>query len=158
MINFQKHSGVYSMTVKQELKSSLDKVWSYFSNPSNLSEITPTYMGFHITNNPDSMYAGQIITYKLSPFPGLKINWITEITHVDSPKYFIDQQRFGPYKMWHHEHHFEQVENNVIMTDKLFYKLPFGVLGRFANKLFIQRKIKQIFEYRYQILDNLFNA
>lgn len=114
-------------------------------------------MGFQITSGEvTKMHPGQIITYKVLPFPGFKTNWVTEITHVTEGTYFIDEQRFGPYRMWHHEHRFETMDNGVMMTDRVSYKLPFGILGQIAHVLFIKQKLKQIFEFRILSVEKRF--
>lgn len=111
-------------------------------------------MGFIITSGtPAKMYPGQIISYKVAPFPGFKTNWVTEITHVSEGRFFVDEQRFGPYRMWHHEHHFEVHENGVLMTDRVSYKLPFGIFGRIVHALFVEEQLKQIFSYRIAVLE-----
>lgn len=157
MINISRHSGIYTLTVMQELPIGLPEAWKFFSSPANLEKITPEHMGFRITSGaPGAMYPGQIISYKVSPFPGIKVNWVTEITHVEEGKFFVDEQRFGPYSMWHHEHHFEQKEGATIMTDKVSYKIPFGILGHLAHLLFIKRQLKRIFEYRIKVLEEMF--
>jgi ligand-binding SRPBCC domain-containing protein len=149
MITFQSHSGIYTLEVQQFINSPIDEAWEFFSSPANLAKITPAHMGFHITSGtPAKMYPGQIITYKVSPFPGFTTNWVTEITHVSINKYFVDEQRFGPYKMWHHEHHFQSSEGGVLMTDRVSYQLPFGVFGRMAHFLFVRRQLEQIFDFR----------
>ncbi|WNW00822.1 SRPBCC family protein [Tenacibaculum sp. HL-MS23] len=160
MINFKKHSGIYTLETQQELKMSLDKAWDYFSSPENLAKITPPKMGFNITSKVDKKaYQGQIITYKVSPVPFIKTNWVTEITQVKEQQFFVDEQRFGPYAMWHHEHWFEELENgNTLMKDKISYKIPFGFLGHIAQTLFIKKQLQTIFEYRYVILDKAFNG
>ncbi len=115
-------------------------------------------MGFRITSGePGRMYTGQIITYKVSPIPGVKASWVTEITHVEENKLFIDEQRFGPYRMWHHEHRFEEVDGGILMTDKVSYKMPFGFLGHIAQALFVKKQLKGIFDYRVKVLDEQFN-
>ncbi len=157
MIKFKARSGIYSLEVEQFLKLSLAEAWEFFSSPGNLSKITPEQMGFRITSgSPGKMFPGQIITYKVSPFPGIRTNWVTEITHVSEGHYFVDEQRFGPYRMWHHEHHFEEQNGGVLMTDRVSYKLPFGFLGRLAHFLFVKRQLKQIFEFRERYLHNIF--
>lgn len=160
MINFKKHSGIYTLETEQELKLPLDKAWDYFSSPENLAKITPPKMGFNITSKVDKKaYQGQIITYKVSPLPLIKTNWVTEITQVKEKAFFIDEQRFGPYTMWHHEHWFEELGNgNTLMKDKISYKIPFGFLGHIAQILFIKKQLQAIFEYRYAILDGTFNG
>ncbi|MEI8112690.1 MAG: SRPBCC family protein [Bacteroidia bacterium] len=157
MIKFQAYSGIYSMEVRQLMNIPMAAAWEFFSSPENLAKITPKHMGFQITSGtPAKMYTGQIISYKVSPFPGFKTSWVTEITHVSEGKFFVDEQRFGPYQMWHHEHHFNAVGNGVMMIDRVSYKLPFGFLGRIAHALFVRKQLKQIFEYRELFLTNLF--
>ncbi|MGD9929745.1 MAG: SRPBCC family protein [Mangrovibacterium sp.] len=158
MITIRKHSGIYTLELKQELPVSIEEAWEFFSNPANLAKITPGHMGFRITSGDHvTMYPGQIISYRVSPFPGFSTNWVTEITHVESMKYFVDEQRFGPYRMWHHEHRFEKSNGGIIMTDKVTYKLPFAVLGHLAYFLFVRKQLRRIFEYRYQMLSLFFN-
>jgi len=158
MIKFSKHSGIYTLEASQELNISLSLAWDYFSSPDNLSNITPPKMGFNITSKVDrKVYQGQIITYKVSPVSFEKTNWVTEITAVKDQEYFIDEQRFGPYAMWHHEHFFEALPNgNTLMKDKISYKIPFGFLGSIAQTLFIKKQLLSIFEYRKEVLDIIF--
>ncbi len=150
-----KQSGIYTLTSEQILPISLEKAWDFFTLPTNLDKITPKEMEFRITNNPpNKTYKGQIITYKIGILPGLSSNWITEITHLEDQKFFVDEQRFGPYAMWHHEHHFEKIsEDRVLMRDIVNFKLPLGILGDlFAGKL-VTDKVKFIFQSRYTILE-----
>lgn len=157
MIEFKKHSGIYTLSVRQMLPIGLSEAWDFFSSPVNLERITPAHMGFRITSGePASMYPGQIITYKVAPLPGIKTNWVTEITHVEKGKFFVDEQRFGPYSMWHHEHHFEEVEGGIMMTDKVSYKIPFGILGHIAQSLFVEKQLRGIFEHRVKTLEAKF--
>jgi ligand-binding SRPBCC domain-containing protein len=159
MISFRQHSGVYTLEVSQFLKIDMNEAWKFFSSPENLATITPPGMGFVITSGqPEKMFLGQIITYKVSPFPGFVTNWVTEITHVLAGSYFVDEQRFGPYQMWHHIHRFEEKQSGVLMTDQVSYKLPFGFIGRIAHGLFVKAQLKGIFEFREQKLDELFNT
>jgi ligand-binding SRPBCC domain-containing protein len=147
----------YSIKTEQKLPISLDEAWTFFSSPKNLSKITPKEMGFIITNNPeDEMFAGQIITYKVSPIAGIKLPWMTEITHVADKHYFIDEQRFGPYALWHHQHRFKEIDGGVLMYDEVNYKLPFGFLGDIAHVLFVKKKLQTIFDYRYKALEERF--
>ena len=141
----------------QFVPASLDLVWDFFSSPSNLSKITPPEMGFIITSpvQPE-MYPGMFITYKVSPVPGIQMNWVTEITQINRNKFFIDEQRRGPYSIWHHEHHFREVEGGVEMHDILYYNVPFGVFGKLADLAFVNNKVKQIFLYRQQRIQELF--
>ena len=158
MIQFSKHSGIYTLEASQELNISLAKAWDYFSSPENLSNITPPKMGFNITSKVDKKaYQGQIITYKVSPISFVKTNWVTEITAVKEQEFFIDEQRFGPYSMWHHEHFFESLPNGkTLMKDKISYKIPFGFLGTIAQSLFVKKQLQSIFEYREEVLDTIF--
>ena len=159
MISFREHSGVYTLEVSQFLKIDMNEAWKFFSSPENLATITPPGMGFVITSGqPEKMFPGQIITYKVSPFPGFVTNWVTEITHVLAGSYFVDEQRFGPYRMWHHIHRFEEKQSGVLMTDQVSYKLPFGFIGRIAHGLFVKAQLKRIFEFREQKLNELFNT
>ncbi|MFM7672426.1 MAG: SRPBCC family protein [Bacteroidota bacterium] len=142
----------------QTLPISLEKAWDFFSDPGNLAAITPEGMGFHILSEhrPARMYAGQLIEYRVSPLLGIPMYWMTEITQVVEGKYFIDEQRFGPYSLWHHQHHFREVEGGVEMTDIVHYKIPMGILGVVADKLFVRKKLETIFDYRYVAVDKLF--
>jgi ligand-binding SRPBCC domain-containing protein len=151
-------SKVYSFKKVQRIPVSPDKIWDFFSNPANLDTITPDGMGFKTISkfHGDIIYAGQVIEYKLSPVLGIPLYWMTEITHVEDKKYFVDEQRFGPYSMWHHQHHFKVIDGGVEMTDIVHYKLPFWFLGDIANTLFVQKKLKQIFDYRFKKVEELF--
>jgi ligand-binding SRPBCC domain-containing protein len=156
MITFRSHSGIYTLEVRQWLNIPLKQAWDFFSSPENLVKITPPHMGFKITSGkPGKMYVGQIISYKISPFSGIKTNWVTEITHVSEGRFFVDEQRFGPYRMWHHEHHFEEENGRVLMIDRVSYKLPLGLLGRIVHFLLVKKQLKQIFEFRIVAMEKL---
>lgn len=147
--------------LKQEqfLPITLEEAWDFFSNPVNLNEITPDYMTFEITSKlPAKMYAGMMITYRIKPLLNIPINWCTEITHVDNGNYFIDEQRKGPYRIWHHEHHFKSVKGGVCMTDLLYYDIGKSIFGWIAGKLFVHKKVKDIFEYRRKKLEVIFST
>lgn len=149
----------YHLNFKQKLPITLSEAWDFFSSPMNLSKITPPNMAFEVTsdlNAWDKMYPGMIITYKVSPFGGLKLNWMTEITQVVNQQYFIDEQRFGPFKFWHHQHHFEEIEGGVLMTDKLTYGLPFGIFGRLGHGILVKNRLEEIFRFREETTNNLF--
>lgn len=157
MVKIKRHSGIYTLEVKQEVNASLQEAWDFFSSPKNLAKITPEHMGFLITSGlADKMHVGQIITYQVGILPGIRSNWVTEITHVQQGVFFVDEQRFGPYRMWHHEHLFEEVDGKVQMTDRVSYKLPLGWLGDLMHVLFIKKQLLGIFDYRYQVLKNFF--
>ena len=158
MVEIKKHSGIYTLTVMQQLPIKLPEAWEFFSSPKNLEAITPDHMGFRITSGePPKMYTGQIITYRVAPLPGLVTNWVTEITHVDEGKFFIDEQRYGPYSMWHHEHRFEEKDGGVLVMDKVSYKIPLGFLGAIAHWLFVKKQLTGIFEHRMKILEEHFS-
>jgi ligand-binding SRPBCC domain-containing protein len=150
---------IYQLKTSQKLPISLEKAWNFFSNPANLSKITPSWLNFEVrTELPEKMYAGMIITYFVRPLLNIPQIWVTEITHVSKPNYFVDEQRFGPYKMWHHEHIFTELKDGGIeMHDIVSYVVPFGIIGRIMNKLIISKKINQIFNYRKTVLDNMFS-
>ena len=140
--------------------NNIDKVWDFFSRPENLNEITPDDMKFQFLTDTKGkkMYEGMIIRYKVSPLPLMKFNWVTEITKIREKEYFVDEQRIGPYRMWHHEHHFEAVEGGVKMTDIVSYRVPFGLLGKLVNWLFVGKKVAGIFKYREQVIGRFFEV
>ena len=148
----------YQLTKTQKLPASIDEVWNFISSPENLKEITPEEMGFTVTSNSgsDKMYPGMIITYKVSPLLGIKMDWMTEITTVKDHQYFIDEQRFGPFKFWHHEHHFEEIDGGVLMKDRLSYGIPFGFIGQIANAIIVDKQTQGIFDYREKAVEEMF--
>ncbi len=149
---------VYNLKTVQKLPVTLEKAWDFFSSPANLADITPDHMGFNIisAHHGEKMYPGQIIEYTVKPLLGIPLYWMTEITHVKGGQYFVDEQRFGPYAMWHHQHHFKPIEGGVEMTDIVHYKLPLWVLGDIANGLFVRRQLDDIFNYRVKKVEELF--
>jgi len=148
---------IYRIDRKQILPITRSECWKFFSDPKNLQKITPPDMDFEIKSNlPNEMYEGQIIVYRIKLLPGVKINWVTEITHVDDGNYFVDEQRFGPYKFWHHQHMFKEVENVMEVQDIVHYAIPLGFLGRLANSIFIGARLDKIFRYRKDYLGTFF--
>lgn len=148
---------MYTLERIQRLPVSLEEAWEFFQSPGNLATITPDYMGFDIRSEvPKEMYPGLFIHYKVSPLLGIKMNWTTEITHVNAPHYFVDEQRVGPYAIWHHEHHFKAIEGGVEMLDRVSYKVPFGPLGKLAHPLIVKGKLEEIFDYRFKKVEELF--
>lgn len=148
----------YRLIRKQHIPATVDEVWDFFSNPANLAEITPEYMKFTVTSPPHTgdIYPGQIITYKVSPLLGIPLSWMTEITHVVPGKLFVDEQRQGPYSLWHHQHLFEQDGNGALMTDIVHYKLPLGPLGTLAKSLFVGKQLEDIFDHRRKVIEEKF--
>lgn len=148
---------VYTLHTTQKLPISLEEAWQFLSDPKNLKTITPPYMGFHILSGVDrSMYPGQIIEYVVTPVLGIRTKWITEITHVVDRDYFVDEQRFGPYALWHHKHFLKEVEGGVEMEDLIHYKIPLGWLGQWMHPILVQPKLREIFNYRREKLIALF--
>jgi ligand-binding SRPBCC domain-containing protein len=150
---------LYTLYREQKLNIDIKTAWEFFSSPENLKTITPPYMGFEITSkhSQEKMFAGMIISYVVKPLINLPFTWVTEITHVKEKEYFVDEQRFGPYKLWHHLHRFKIVDNKLVMIDLVNYVISFGIIGRIAHKLFIRKKIEEIFDYRKNILEDKFN-
>lgn len=149
---------IYQLHREQQLPCTLDEAWEFFSTPRNLDRLTPDSVGFKITHcESDSMHEGQIIGYKVKIAPLIWVNWLTEITHVEERTTFIDDQRIGPYKVWHHTHRFEENEHGVLMTDDVTYVLPFGIFGQLAHALFVKRQLQHIFDERARLTDALFS-
>lgn len=153
-------SAVYNIKTVQRIPLSLEQAWDFFSQPANLKAITPSHLGFEITSqhHGQRMYPGQIIEYRVKPLLGIPLYWMTEITHVIEQQFFVDEQRFGPYSLWHHQHHFKAIEGGVEMTDIVHYKLPLWWLGDLANALMVRQQLRGIFAYRYAAVDRLFGA
>lgn len=150
---------LYQLKSKQYLPITITEAWNFLSNPANLKIITPDHMGFNILDGGDKeMFPGQIIQYKVSPFPGYSTKWVTEITHIKKGHYFVDEQRFGPYALWHHKHFIKDIDGGVEMEDVIDYKLPFGILGQLVHPFLVRKQLKQIFNYREQKLTSIFGT
>ena len=149
---------VYSLHSQQKVPATLEKVWAFFSDAKNLKAVTPPHLNLKVTNEVygQGVYAGQVMTYTVKPLLGIPLAWMTEITHVAEGKYFVDEQRKGPYKLWHHQHHFKAIEGGVEMTDLVHYRLPLGPLGSMANSLLVKKELEKIFTYRYKKIIELF--
>ena len=148
---------LYQLRSKQMLPISKGEAWSFLSDPRNLKAITPGHMGFDILSGSEkTMFPGQIIQYKVSPFPMITTRWVTEITHVKEGEYFVDEQRFGPYALWHHKHFLKETEHGVEMEDLIDYKIPFGIIGQLLHPLLVKKQLKKIFRYREQKLTEIF--
>ncbi|MGN6178149.1 MAG: SRPBCC family protein [Mucilaginibacter sp.] len=148
----------YQLKYEQFIPITLDEAWDFFSSPLNLEKITPDDINFVVTSDyppGTKMYPGMIVTYTVKPLFGIKMNWMTEITHVKEKEYFVDEQRFGPYALWHHQHHFKQVNGGIIMTDIVNYAIPYYFIGRVANTLIVKNKLKQVFEYRKKRIEEM---
>ena len=148
---------IYTLHKKQNLPITIDQAWEFLSNPANLKTITPNYMSFDILSGADRpMFPGQIIQYIVTPVFGIKTKWVTEITHVKDKEYFVDEQRFGPYALWHHKHFIKEIKGGVEMEDIIDYKVPFGWLGQLVQPFLVKPKLEEIFNYRTQKLEELF--
>ena len=148
----------HSIKTVQKIPVTIEEAWKFFSSYANLQEITPANMGFKIISkhHGEKMYTGQVIEYKVSPILNIPMYWMTEITHVEELKYFIDVQRTGPYSLWRHQHHFKEIEGGVEMTDIIHYKNPMGFIGEIGNIVFVKNQLKKIFEFRFQKTEEIF--
>lgn len=148
---------MYTVKTIQQLPIPIEQAWAFFSDPKNLNTITPDSMKFTtLSGDERKMFAGQIIHYKISPFSGITMEWVTEITHVKENEFFVDEQRFGPYKFWHHKHFFRSVEGGVEMEDIVHYKVPFGSIGKLFHPILVKPKLDEIFRFRKQKLTTIF--
>ncbi len=148
---------IYTFHRKQNFPISIDEAWNFLSDPKNLKKITPDYMSFDIISKIDRpMFSGQIIQYIVTPILGIKTKWVTEITHIKHKEYFVDEQRFGPYSLWHHKHFIKEIDGGVEMEDIIDYKLPMGILGQLVHPILVKPKLEEIFEYRTKKLTELF--
>lgn len=144
---------------KLAIPITLGEAWDFFSNPTNLSLITPPGLGFRMTSAaPEKIYPGLILAYKVTPFLGLPVDWVTEITHVKEREYFVDDQRVGPYRLWHHRHDFRETEGGVDVRDTVHYALPLGPLGNIAHELVVKKQLREIFDYRSAYLTQKFGS
>ena len=151
---------LHTFQTTQFIKSDINTVWEFMSSPKNLATITPEYMQFEVLSDlgDGKMYPGQLIEYYVKPLLGIKLHWVTEITHVQELQFFVDEQRFGPYKFWHHKHFLKQVDGGVEMFDLVHYQLPLGLLGKLGNELLVKKQLQQVFDYRFKVVDKLFNS
>lgn len=150
---------VFRLKKSQKIPITIEKAWGFFSNPNNLIKITPNHMNFKFLEDvEDFIYPGQIIKYNVRPVLNIKMSWVTEISHVEQNKFFVDEQRFGPYKFWHHKHFFTELDNGCKITDIIDYRLPFGLIGEFFHPIFIKPKLEEIFIYRNKRIKDLFGS
>lgn len=148
---------IYTLHKKQKLPISLEEAWNFLSNPKNLKIITPDYMSFDmITKTDRPLYTGQILQYIVTPLLGIKTKWVSEITHIEDKKYFVDEQLYGPYSLWHHKHFIKEIDGGVEMEDIIDYKIPLGILGQLVYPFLVKPKLEEIFSYRQKKLIELF--
>lgn len=158
-MEFSTKGKVYRLSSKQNLPITIEKAWEFLANPKNLKKITPGYMSFDIISGDDKpMFAGQIIQYIVTPIFGIRTTWVTEITHVVENEYFVDEQRFGPYTLWHHKHFIKPIKGGVEMEDIIDYKVPFGFIGRLVHPYLVKPKLIEIFNFRTKYLNKLFGS
>jgi ligand-binding SRPBCC domain-containing protein len=152
-------SKIHVIKQVQRLPVPVEEAWSFFSSPNNLNKLTPAKLGLKITSAIDAeeIHPGQIITYTVKPLLGIPMFWMTEITHMERHKLFVDEQRKGPYALWHHEHHFKAIQGGTEMTDIVHYKIPFGVLGALGTSV-VKGELKKIFDYRLEQINTIFGA
>jgi ligand-binding SRPBCC domain-containing protein len=149
---------VHVLETSQVIRGSIGHVWDFFSDPRNLAKITPPELDFTIlTALPEHVYTGMMIEYRVRPLLGIPTRWVTEITHVEPEKFFVDEQRIGPYRIWHHEHHFKQLDGGrTEMQDRVTYILPFGPFGDLLHPLFVKPQLAKIFAFREKAVTELF--
>jgi len=149
---------IYSIQRQTLLHATRESVWKYFSDTGNLNELTPSDMSFEVLDaSPENkMYAGMIINYRIRPVLNIPVRWTTEITHCLKGNYFVDEQRFGPYSFWHHQHSFEDHPDGILMRDIVHYALPFGIVGRFIHMIYVKRRLASIFDFREKKIKDVF--
>jgi len=148
---------IHTLRRQQVVRASLEEVWDFFSTPRNLDALTPDELSFRIVGEiAETMYEGQIIEYRVRFIKGIWSRWVTEITHVRDKSFFVDEQRLGPYKLWHHEHHFIPEGDGVRLVDRITYVIGFGFLGDLVDRLWVHRKLARIFDYRQEKTATLF--
>lgn len=147
----------FRLDATQRLPIGPDDAWAFFSNPRNLAEITPPELHLVVENElPEKMHPGTLICYRVKPLLGIPVHWVTEITHVEEGRLFVDEQRFGPYRFWHHQHHFQEIEGGVEMRDVIHYKLPLGPLSFLLDSFVVSRQLGRIFSFREEALSRRF--
>lgn len=148
---------LYRLEYRQRLALPPQEAWNFFSDPSNLAAITPPWLNFEVTSPlPATTYQGLLIRYRIRPLAGIPVTWVTEITHLQPQAFFVDEQRFGPYRFWHHQHHFHPCPGGVEMTDLVHYGLRFGPLGQLLHPLLVRKRLEEIFVYRREVLAERF--
>jgi ligand-binding SRPBCC domain-containing protein len=151
-------SRIHTIRSVQRIPAELEDTWRFFSDPNNLLNITPPFLNLKVLGeiHGTETYPGQIITYKVRPLFGIPVFWMTEITHMERMKLFVDEQRKGPYSLWHHQHHFKSIEGGTEMTDLVHYRVPLGFIGNLAHSLMVKGQLQKVFNYRYQKITELF--
>lgn len=150
---------MFQLKAIQQMPISVEEAWDFFSSPKNLAVITPTELDFQIKSElPEKMYPGMFIEYTVKPLLGIPMTWVTEITYIKEHEYFVDEQRVGPYSIWHHEHFFKKIPGGVEMTDLINYKIPMGILGKMTHPIIVRPKLEAIFEFRKKKMIEVFGT
>ena len=150
---------LHCLTRRQLLRTSIDRVWEFFSQPRHLDRITPADLRFRLIGGAaETMHTGEILTFRLTPLFGVPVDWVTEITHVMAPQVFIDEQRFGPFRFWHHRHRFYELPDGVEMVDTVHYAMPMGPFGEWMNRLMVASRLEAIFDFRHDAVDAIFDS
>lgn len=149
---------IHTLESSQVIRASVEAAWDFFSDPRNLAKITPPELDFTIVSTlRERIHAGMMIEYRVRPLLGIPVRWLTEITSVDPGRSFVDEQRIGPYRIWHHEHHFKPLDAaRTEVTDKVTYVLPFDPLGDLFHGLLVEPQLKTIFSFRERVVNELF--
>lgn len=143
---------IYEFTTSQVLPRPRDEVFDFFADATNLGDLTPPWLHFEICAHPERIQRGARIDYRLRVH-GIPLRWRTLISAWDPPHRFVDEQLRGPYRLWHHEHRFESVDNGTRVQDRVRYS-PLG--GRLIHWLFVRRDVTRIFAYRADALAKRF--
>lgn len=150
---------IHTLRRTQIVPTSRETAWAFFSDPRNLARITPPGMGFHTVTPdlPSHIYPGLMIQYRVRPIAGVPLTWLTEITHVKEGESFVDEQRVGPYAIWHHEHFFRDAPGGgVEMEDRVTYSLPFGWIGNLVHPFLVLPQLERIFAFREEAVRAIF--
>jgi ligand-binding SRPBCC domain-containing protein len=150
---------LYTLHKTQKLPITVDEAWAFLCNPANLSKLTPPKMNMNIISKEDRpIYAGQILQYSVTPLPGFKTKWVSEITQFKDRNYFVDVQLYGPYSFWHHKHFIRAIEGGVEMEDLIHYKVPLGWLGQLVQPIIVKPKLEAVFNFRKTQLEAIFGV
>jgi ligand-binding SRPBCC domain-containing protein len=147
---------VHQLGREQTIPADVSAVWAFFATPRNLNALTPPSLHFQLLGEPLPMHAGQMLSYRIRVAPLVRLRWLTEIVHVEPGRYFVDEQRIGPYRLWHHEHHFAETSGGTRMVDRVTYALPLGVVGDLIHAVWVRRQLRYIFDYRAARVRDLF--
>ncbi len=147
---------IHTLLRKQIINKPIDEVFAFFDRPENLGDITPDFLNFSImTPSPVAMKEGAVIDYSIKMM-GIPMRWRSLISTYEPPYRFVDEQLRGPYSFWHHTHTFEEFPNGTLVTDRVLYAVPLGILGRVAHPLFVRGQLDRIFDHRFRVVEQYF--